>query len=417
MCARALVHSSSYPDPPPHSLITCACGTPSLLLAADNLVNVLGEVQAGGRGEAGDADAARREEEHASLDELLALRLGETKIREHANLLHNVGPVAGGAEALELAGQRGAHVLDAARHAAHLALPLRPQRRVGHDTVREAGAVRGGVRVVGADDVLEDALHEGSGGGVAGDDAGAADALSVEPHVLSEGLGNDELEAALLEEAGGVGVAAEVARRVALVGRIEEGDELAALHNIGDAGPLLHRRVGARGVVGTEVEDDDAALGGGGEVAEHRLDVDAVGGLIKVLVLADLREAGGLEDGRVVSPCRVGEVHRRLLLRGRRADEEVREHAARAGAGERLRRGDARLEGVVLVLEDEADGRVAEGAEAVNGEVLLVVRALGDDGDLGLADGGEDVGLPILVAVGANDEVHAGAGGRLRHRV
>ena len=64
---------------------------------------------------------------------------------------------------------------------------------------------------------------------VAADEGERAHPLAVQAHVLGVGLADEALEALLDDEADGVGVALGVAAGEALVGQVEEGQELAAL--------------------------------------------------------------------------------------------------------------------------------------------------------------------------------------------
>jgi hypothetical protein len=112
---------------------------------------------------------------------------------------------------------------------------------------------------------------------------------TVEAHILGEGLGAEELEALVGEEAHRVRVAVQVARREALVRVVEEGDVALLLRERGaedgqpgdaesrrrgagarsnlddgrDALPLRLARVHAGRVVRADVQEDDGSAGGG----------------------------------------------------------------------------------------------------------------------------------------------------------
>lgn len=90
-----------------------------------------------------------------------------------------------------------------------------------------------------------------------------ARALAVEPKVLGEGLRDAEFESLRDEVADGPGVAGQVAGCEALVGAVEEGEEVAVARDGGDGFPLVAGGVDACGVVGAGVQEDDAAVGGG----------------------------------------------------------------------------------------------------------------------------------------------------------
>ena len=56
-----------------------------------------------------------------------------------------------------------------------------------------------------------------------------------------------------------------------LVGAVEEGQQLAALRRLQDAGPLVGCGVHAGGVVGAGVQQQDGALGGGAHILQQAL--------------------------------------------------------------------------------------------------------------------------------------------------
>ena len=63
----------------------------------------------------------------------------------------------------------------------------------------------------------------------------------------------------------------------ALVGHVEEGVVLALLHGVADGAPLLLSRVNTSRVVGTSVEQDNAALGHLLDILDHAIKVKGVG--------------------------------------------------------------------------------------------------------------------------------------------
>lgn len=138
--------------------------------------------------------------------------------REHADLLLDVGPVAGGLTVDEALEERLAHVDDAVRHACRipsarapfnntsdaggssprtldLAKPLPVEGLVPEDGADEARAVDGRVGVEGADDDLDLRVDALALVGVGAHDREGADALAVEAHVLCERLAEHDLVA------------------------------------------------------------------------------------------------------------------------------------------------------------------------------------------------------------------------------
>ena len=117
-----------------------------------------------------------------------------------------------------------------------------------------------GVGVHGTDNDLELTLNTSLLLGIGGDQRERADALTVQTHILREGLRHDDLVAFRHEVADRKSVASKITRSKALVGHVEEGEELLLLDNVGDLLPLLRSRVDTRGVVGASVEEHDGLL-------------------------------------------------------------------------------------------------------------------------------------------------------------
>lgn len=233
--------------------------------------------------------------------ESVHLLLGQASVGEHANLAGDVGPVVGGAELLEVLLEESAHGDDAVSHALDLAEPLLVQGSVVEDGGGDAGAVDGGVGVQRADKNLDLGVDTLALLGVLCDDGEGADTLAVETHVLGEGLGEADVVALLDEVADGEGVGVGVTRGEALVGHVEEGVVALGLDDVGDLAPLLGGRVDTGGVVSAGVEEEDGALGGGLDVGDHALKVEADGLGVVVAVLVD-GETRVVEDGAVVGP-------------------------------------------------------------------------------------------------------------------
>lgn len=354
-----------------------------LLRLANDLVNGLGKVLDIPRVETSHADAAvLGHVDVGVLAQLQDLGLAETGEAEHADLVGDVVPGARGAELLELGTQDLAHLDDAAGHGAQVVLPLGEQGGVVEDGAGDAGAVQRGVGDLGA---LQDGeLGGDAGGGVGGvggrggDEVEAAGALAVEAKVLGEGLGDEELEALLDEVADGPGVAGEVAGGEALVGAVEEGEVVLLAQEGGDLLPLLLGRVDARGVVGAGVEEDDGAVGGGGDGGLHALKVEALCLLGEVGVLGD-GEADIAEDLVVVRPRRVGDVDGAVALV--ELGEEEGAEMDGTGAGDGLDGGGALLaDGGRVGAEHQLVGLRGEADDTGDGGIFVVeFRVVAED--------------------------------------
>lgn len=222
-------------------------------------------------------------------------------------LAGDVGPVVLAAELLEVGAERRAHLDDAVSHALDLTEPLLVESGVVHDGGGDTGTVDGRVGVEGTDENLDLRLNALLLLGVLADEREGTDTLTVETHVLSEGLAQRDVVALLDEVAGSKGILVSVTAGKALVGHVEEGEVVLLLHDIANLAPLSLGGVNTGGVVGTGVQEDDALLGGGLDVGDQTLEVKTNGLLVVVAVLSDL-EAGVREDSLVVGPTGVGKV-------------------------------------------------------------------------------------------------------------
>lgn len=200
------------------------------------------------------------------LSDLQDLLLRQSREAEHADLIRDMLPAALlPVQLLQFPPQRFAHVDDAAGHGAQVGFPLLEELGVVEDEAGDAGAVGGRVADLAA-------LEDGELGcyaadcvlGVragAGDEVEGAGSFAVETEVFGEGLGDAELEALLDEVADGPGVVFQIARGETLVCTVEEGEVVFAADDLGDFGPLVMSGVNAGWVMGTSMEEDDAAFG------------------------------------------------------------------------------------------------------------------------------------------------------------
>lgn len=134
-----------------------------------------------------------------------------------------------------------------------------------------------------------------------------AGALTVQTKVLSEGLGDAELEALIDEVADRPRVTGEIAGREALVRCVEEGEVLALTQDDRDLLPLVLGQVDAGGVVGAGVQDDNGAGWSFAQGTEHAVEVETFGFGGEVGVVGEL-EADVGEDLVVVGPGGAGEI-------------------------------------------------------------------------------------------------------------
>lgn len=120
-------------------------------------------------------------------------------------------------------------------------------------------------------------------------------------HVLGKALRQTDVVTLLDKISHGEGILVGVTAGEALVGHVEEGKVALGLDGIADLLPLLDGGVDTGRVVGAGMEEEHASLGGGLDVCQHALEVQADGLLVVVAVLLNL-ETRIAEDGLVVSP-------------------------------------------------------------------------------------------------------------------
>ena len=182
-------------------------------------------------------------------------------VPEHADLALDVSPLSRSALSDKVIVELVTHADNPVRHMLDLVLPLVIEAVVVQNGGSNASTTERGVGVHGADNDLELTLNTSLLLGIGGDQRERADALTVQTHILREGLRHDDLVAFRHEVADGKSVASKITRSKALVGHVEEGEELLLLDNVGDLLPLLRGGVNASGVVGTRMEKNDGLLG------------------------------------------------------------------------------------------------------------------------------------------------------------
>merc|ERR1719313_2964827 len=236
---------------------------------------------------------------------------------------------------------------------------------------------------------------------VRADEMQDADALAVEAEVLREGLRQDELHPALLEETRREVVLFEVTACISLVRVIEERNKLLRLDGLNDLGPLLVRRVDARRVVRARVQQDAAARLHLLDSFHHALEVEATSGLLVVRVRRNLHVALA-EDRGVVAPGRVGVVQ---LRDAELAVEELTRHTKGTGAGKGLARRHAPRR-KRRRREDQLLRGLLELRQTIDRQVFLDRLRVLRDHHLGRLDRRKHPRHALLRAVRTDTEVH-----------
>lgn len=285
--------------------------------APGSLVDPASDVLNIRRGQASHGDARVTRHVNVSLlDDPLDLFWLQTQVREHADLLDDVVPVATGCWTLEFVGQQFvqalSHVDDSAGHFLDVGLPLGPQLWVVEDHrhyPRSKGRWVGDFGTLDHRELAEDGCVLLDGGR---DDVQSSHSLAVQTSVLGKGLANDDGDRLACDKvADTVGVSVEVTGSETLVGAVEKGEVLLALEDVSQCVPLLLGWVYARWVVSTGVQQEHGAVCGAVECLCQPVKVEA-DRLCVVPRVVDGLDAAHVEDGLVVGPCWVGDVD--LLL-------------------------------------------------------------------------------------------------------
>jgi len=147
----------------------------------------------------------------------------------------------------------------------------------------------GRARVVGSDQNLHLTENFVSSGLVWAEDVDGPCPLSIEPQVLSEGVGHYHLEALLIEVLHGVPILMKVSGREPLINDIEEGHEAVGFHDFTYLLPLLGVWFHSCGIVPIGLEKHDGAWRHGSQVLEEVFLIQGIGIVVIVLVVPDIQ--------------------------------------------------------------------------------------------------------------------------------
>mmetsp|Transcript_45003 Transcript_45003/g.78580 ORF Transcript_45003/g.78580 Transcript_45003/m.78580 type:complete len:355 (-) Transcript_45003:281-1345(-) len=275
------------------------------------------------------------------------LRQRQSSVAEHADLICDMVP----SDALlllallQLLAQQQAHVPDAVRHALALFVPLGLEDGVTEHLGHDAGTVDRRVRVHRTHHQLQLTVDASALLGIAGDQREATHSLTVETEVLGERLTQHDGVTVGDKLANGIGIGFCVARGETLVGAVKEDQVVLLQHQLGQNIPLVLGRIAACGVVRTGMQHEERTILGVLDVVHKALEVDRLGGGIVVLVKHWL-QAGIAEQGDVVGPSRIGNIHFHLAEEGL---HHLTSQSAATSARNRLRGGDSSgLEGLAV---------------------------------------------------------------------
>merc|ERR1719305_82107 len=186
---------------------------------------------------------------------------GHTSKAEHTNLVSDVLPVVGASLLGKAFPQGCPHTNDPVCHCLNILHPFFSQGRVGHNLGSNPGTVTGRVRVEGPDNDLDLGFHPGCLVLVLALHSEGASPLAVEAHVLRKALSQEDGMTLVNKEAEGSSIAIHVSAGKALVGHVEEGQEVPLLDNSAHLLPLLKGGINPCGIVSAGVQEDNGALG------------------------------------------------------------------------------------------------------------------------------------------------------------
>ena len=312
----------------------------------------------------------------------------ETRVREHSALLRDVRPVASGASLLQVLHEQSTHILDALRHCGALSLPLLEQHRIVQNGGDDASAIqrRTGPQAARADLQLLDGvlalLRVGS------DDRHDAGSLSIETEVLREGESESHVVAVRDELAEGVGVVGDVSGAIAKIGGIEKNDVVLLLAELAQLVPLLVRGIHSGRVMSAGVEHEAGVIGSLADVVQHALEVQDRSLAIQVGVVSG-RKPGIAENGVLVRPGRIGEVH---LPHNVAVLQELSQKTERTRARDGLSvRNHILLLVVDLVAPGKLAGRIVKQGNTDQRGIFVILSAA--QSLLSLSHAGKNIGL------------------------
>lgn len=218
------------------------------------VINVLGRYS-------GHRDAAVLGQVHAKLlGQSLALLLIHSGEAEHADLFGDVLPVARRAQLFQIVLQFGAHRDDSIGHQFDIAEPFLFQVCITQDFRNQAGAMNRRVAVHRTNQDLD--LRHGASGFllVGADQRKGSGSFTVKTHVLGETLSQRNLVTILQEGTDGKRILGDISAGKALVGHVEEGEQVAFLEDGGHFSPLLRPGINTGWVVSAGVQKDDGSL-------------------------------------------------------------------------------------------------------------------------------------------------------------
>ena len=300
------------------------------------------------------------------------LLFGQARVAEHADLLRHERHVllhTGGLQAID---QFLAHGFDAHAHGAQLLFPLLAQGRGGEHLGHHRTAVGGRVGVVGADDDFQLREHAGGFFLVIGDHRQGPHALAVQAEAFAERGGDKNIQPGSNKFANHCAVFGNAMAK-ALVGHIEEGDQVVGLHHLNHLVPLRGGDVVAGGVVAAGVQHSDGARGGAAQALQHAVKVHPALGRVVVGVGINFK-TGVLEDGAVVFPAGVRDQH---LGIGVELVQKVGTDFQAAGAANGLHGGHAAAGyGLGIGAKHQGFDGVVVGSNPVDGQIATGCRGV-----------------------------------------
>jgi hypothetical protein len=163
-------------------------------------------------------------------------------------------PVSRGLQLLESASQLLTHKDDTLSNTLELCLPFVEESVIVEDLLSNAGTSQGRTRVVASDDHLELTQDLGSSCFVRGDHMDGTSSETIKTHILGITLGDEHIEPFAGKIPDGFDVLDDISTGKALVGGVEEWNQLLLLHHFGDGLPVFRSGVYSGGVMSAGVK-------------------------------------------------------------------------------------------------------------------------------------------------------------------
>lgn len=239
---------------------------------------------------------------------------GEGLLPEHANLIDDMVPSAGG---LELLSQQPVkflpHLDNAAGHRLDILLPLLEQLGVVQNQSDQSRAMSWGIADLASTEDGELTADLIRNFGRRRDDVKGANTFAVQTSVLGEALADQQRNTTFGEFPNCPCIPVQITTGETLIGGVEEGVMTLLHHHIGNLTPLFLGRIYTGRVVGAGVKEEDGTVRSGGKGSEELI-AGETDGLGVVVFVGGRIDSDVSEDSEVVY-CKSGKERFRGIRR------------------------------------------------------------------------------------------------------